>query len=150
FGEVGGEPHFKTFFDEDEREHVSQARFVIHDQQSRFAHTAPAVRTSERSPACLRVDRGSRTVMVVPSPGRDSASIDPPCSSTIFRTIAMPRPVPPSKAVEKGVNSRESSSSLMPRPVSVNRTRYQGPLSRPTTVSRPPADIACTAFFAML
>ena len=56
--------------------------------------------------------RGKRIVTVVPSPGLDSTSITPPWSSTMRRTMAIPRPVPPSKAVEKGVKTRAISSSV--------------------------------------
>ena len=48
-----------------------------------------------------RSPTGSRTVKVVPRPGADSTSIEPPWSITIRRLIESPRPVPlPASFVE--------------------------------------------------
>ena len=113
----------------DEREHVAEAGLVVHDQQARLAHAAPAVRTSERSESgrpgrAGQQDGDGRSLARAATPRRSRRRGLP----RSCRTIAIPSPVPPSNAVEKGVKRRESSSSLIPRPVSVNRMRIPGVL----------------------
>ncbi len=41
-------------------------------------------------------------VTLVPSPGALPMAMDPPCSSTIFFTVAKPSPVPAFLVVKKG------------------------------------------------
>ena len=61
---------------------------------------------------------GSTTRTRAPPSGRLSASMRPPCSSTIFFTIASPRPVPLGLLVTYGSKTRPSSSRWNPGPLS--------------------------------
>src|SRR4029079_9267822 len=75
------------------------------------------------------------------APPLDWAVIVPPCSLTIVRTTASPRPVPPSEArvVKNGSNSWACISGGMPGPVSrtIRRTWPEPAGASTRTVIRP-------------
>ena len=50
-------------------------------------------------------------VTVVPSPGALPMAIEPPCSSTIFLTVARPRPVPARFVVKNGSKTLSTISA---------------------------------------
>src|SRR5216684_3759475 len=56
--------------------------------------------------------RGRRTLTSVPSPGRLSSEIFPPCCSTIHCAMGRPRPVPPGSRLRPG--SARSNGDLPP------------------------------------
>ena len=66
---------------------------------------------------------------VLPEPDSLLTPISPPITSTIWRLMARPRPVPPYSRVvelspwENAVNSRSCTSGVMPGPVSLTSTR---------------------------
>ena len=71
-------------------------------------------------PTSSAFPRGNSMVKVVPTPSSLSTVIVPPCSLTMPKLMAKPRPVPcpTSLVVKKGSKIRPRSSSRMPWPVS--------------------------------
>ena len=109
------------------------------DRISRFVALSSTIRIFlPDSPTALAAGTGhaaasarpSRNVNanVDPRPGSLSTRIEPPISSTSWRTIDKPRPVPPkrrvvlSSACENASNTRDCASCGMPTPVSLTST----------------------------
>ena len=61
---------------------------------------------------------GKRTLSLAPPSGLREAEMVPPCSTTIFFTIASPRPVPSVRVVTYGSNTASRRSSGIPGPLS--------------------------------
>ena len=80
----------------------------------------------------LSVDsrNGRNTRNTLPSPGSLSTVIVPPCSSTIFETIARPRPTPSILVVKNGLKMLSRFLGSMPEPRSI------------TAISTGPVDLA--------
>ena len=96
---------------------------------------------------------GTQKRKVLPSPGTLSTVISPPISSTSWREIARPRPVPPRRRVAaestwvKRWKSCRLAASGMPTPVSRTATRSRPPSagSKPRLASTLPASVNLTA-----
>ena len=111
---VGGDIHLVALFGENLLQETADVRLVVDHQNVCRAH-ALSLRNSPRRSRCAEAERvlsvtGSTTRMRAPPSDRLSASIRPPCSSTIFFTIASPRPVPLGLLVTYGSNTRPRSS----------------------------------------
>src|SRR5690606_425316 len=108
---VLGDGDFVALFLENLFDQGADVGFVIHDQYVRSRHIGfleyrmgemGCCRCGEykpypawfRAPSCAPVARRSRMRTTAPPPAALSAWITPPCSSTIFLTIARPSPVP--------------------------------------------------------
>ena len=97
---VRGDVHLVALLGEDLLQQTADVRLVIDYQDVWTTHArslrnwCPCVRA--RAPVADRVlsFTGSTTRTRAPPSGRLSASMRPPCSSTIFFTMASPRPVP--------------------------------------------------------
>ena len=84
---------------------------------------------------------------VVPSPGRLSISMEPPCSMTTLRAMARPRPVPlpGSLVVKKGSKTCSRWAGLMPQPLSLTvKPTVPGERRQRRRIS-PPAGTASSA-----
>jgi hypothetical protein len=90
--------HLESLVQEEPPYRKANLRLVVDEEEAGAAHGA-ALDTG--SPA-----RGSQTVNTAPPCGRLPAVTDPPCSSTILRTIERPSPVPPFRRVKKGSKTR--------------------------------------------
>ncbi len=62
---------------------------------------------------------GSQISKRLPWPGELSTFMTPPCSRTISRTVAKPRPFPEARVVKNGSNIRANVAWSMPWPESV-------------------------------
>src|SRR6185295_1379204 len=133
---IRGDVHLVPFLGEDLLQERTDVRFVIDDQDVCRCH-ARSLRSSPRLSRVFEADRvlsfiGSTTRTRAPPSGRLSASIRPPCSSTIFFTMASPRPVPFGLLVTYGSNTRASSSRWKPGPLSHTvTTAYSASTSLP-------------------
>src|ERR1022692_518065 len=91
---------------------------------------------------------GRSTMAVVPSPGRLSISMMPPCSITTLRAMARPSPVPlpGSLVVKKGSKTCSRCAGLMPHPLSPT-VKLTVPGERRRQLSRisPPSGTASSA-----
>ena len=76
---------------------------------------------------------------MLPLPGSLSTVILPPCSSTIFATIARPRPTPSGLVVKNGLKMSSSCFGSMPEPRSITAISAMPPSARVLTVTAPPA-----------
>ena len=107
-GRVRGDVHFVTFVREDLLQEPADLGFIVDDQYACCAHArsllAP-VRRSRVGPLRTPAASGSSIRTRAPPVRALSASILPPCSSTIFFTIASPRPVPFGFVVTYGSNT---------------------------------------------
>src|SRR6185437_10210006 len=127
---VGGDIHLVPFLRQDLLQQPANVRLIVDYQDVWPTHAlslrvagCPRGGRSLRSRAAPVADRvlsltGSTTRTRAPPSGRLSASIRPPCSSTIFLTMASPRPVPLGLLVTYGSNTRPSSSRWNPGPLS--------------------------------
>ncbi len=96
---VTGHGNRVAFLFQDLAQQIADVRFIIDNEYACGAHTI--------APSAVRVARaGNRTWIDAPPSGRFPASIEPPCSSTIRRTIDNPRPLPRDLPVIYGSNSR--------------------------------------------
>ncbi len=94
---VAGDVHVITFLGENLLEKAANVGLVIDDQNVCGAHARSFLGSARRSRATSCRDpsvTGKDTRTRPPPSGRLSASTRPPCSSTIFFTIASPSPVP--------------------------------------------------------
>src|SRR6185369_4419348 len=119
---VAGHVHVVAFLGENLLEEAANVGFVVDDQDVCGAHARSFRGSARRSRATVcrdPSDTGKDTRTRAPPSGRLSASTRPPCSSTIFFTIASPRPVPLGLLVTYGSNARPSTSRGNPGPLSL-------------------------------
>src|SRR6267142_2598466 len=134
-------------FDED----VLEFRLVINHQNSSYV----TGRHNKFAAAPFAV-AGNNIWTVVPRPISLSISIDPPCSSTMRRQMAIPSPVPlPSGLVVKnGSQIFSRCSGAMPSPVSANSMATasvpSSHVASTRTKSLPPCGIASLALVSRL
>ncbi len=112
----------------------------------------PAVSPSPGGSSPAATGRGRVTVKVAPWPTRLSTPMAPPCSSTMPRQMASPRPVPPTErtllpsSCWNFLKSLPMSSGAMPRPRSVTRSSSCAPARRVVTCTVDPAGENLMAF----
>src|SRR5262245_58398635 len=88
---VGGNLDLVAFLREDLREQAADVGLVVDDQNSLRAHAFSLLASARRA---SRAVAGNVIRTRAPPCGELSTSTAPPCSSTMRRTIASPRPVP--------------------------------------------------------
>src|SRR6266850_168651 len=125
----------------------AEEHLVVVDQQQPLLHDVPPARD------CAMVTAGKETRTRVPRPGALSTLTSPPWRSTIFLTMAMPRPVPEGFVVKNGRKIFSRSSGAMPAPLSMTSTTARSSSVTRLTTTRPSArrgSIASRAFFMTL
>ena len=124
-GAVGRGAHRIALVLEHAADQVADVGLIVHYQHFKRHQLLPR-RLHCLARLVLRLDRSrapqawryrTRSGRGCPPPGRSRKAISPICSSTIFLTIASPRPVPRTRVVMYGSVSR-SRSSGRPTPVS--------------------------------
>ena len=114
FARVLGQPHLVAFVAQDLRQQLADAHFVVDDQD--LVHIGECIRVIRPLTCSARAPLRSATLCVTRAPrGLTFAIVTaPPCSSTIFFTMARPRPVPFGLLVTYGSKTRFMRSSEKP------------------------------------
>src|SRR5580704_4366146 len=119
---VGGHFDLVALLAQDLLQQPPDIGLVVHHQNLADAHARSLRSSMRRSLPANRVRSwsltGRKTNTFAPPSGRLSASMRPPCSSTIRLTMARPRPVPRGLPVTYGSKTRPSISFLKPGPLS--------------------------------
>src|SRR5574340_553360 len=93
---------------------------------------------------------GRKTRKILPFPGSLSTAILPPCSSTIFETMASPSPTPSGLVVKKGLKIASSRAGSMPAPRSITSVSAMPSTTRVLTVIAPPSAVVWAALSSRL
>src|SRR5262245_23549985 len=107
-----------------------EKHFVVVDQEQPLFHDPPPAR------GCAIPTAGSEMRTRVPRPGELSRVMSPLWRSTIFLTMAMPRPVPEGLVVKKGRKILSRSSGPMPTPLSPISTTARSSSRQRLTATR--------------
>src|SRR6185369_13959123 len=135
-GSVRGNVYFIAFVREDLLQEPADFGFIVDDKYARSAHARSLlvpVRRSRVGPVRTPTVSGNSIRTRAPPVRALSASIRPPCSSTIFFTIASPRPVPFDFVVTYGSNTCPMTSGRKPGPLSSTVISAKRPSARSTS-----------------
>ena len=132
-------------------EHGAHARLVVDHQDARGARRARGRGAGGVGSGSRAGSPGSRTVKVLPSPGRLATSTVPPCRVTMPQTTASPSPLPCGPfVVKKGSKTRRAVSGGMPTPVSRTVTTAPVAFRASSKTRRPPRGMASSALMRRL
>src|SRR5688572_12500914 len=123
-GGVGRDLDLVTFLGQDLRQQAADVGLVVDDQYSRRTHAFSLLASARRA---SRAVAGNVMRTRAPPCGALSTSTWPPCSSTIRRTIASPRPVPFGFEVTYGSKACSSRPPWKPGPLSTTVRATRSP-----------------------